>query len=74
MILTDYTMPRMNGDELVGHAVGDRPDLKILYMSGCADENGLIRSNLKPEGSPMLKKPFSPQKLMCTVRELLDSP
>ena len=74
MILTDYAMPRMNGDELVGHAVGDRPDLKILYMSGCADENGLIRSNLKPEGSPMLKKPFSPQKLMCTVRELLDSP
>ncbi len=74
MILTDYTMPRMNGDELVGHAVEDQPDLKILYMSGCTDENGLALSNLKPEGSPLLKKPFSPQKLMCTVRGLLDAP
>jgi len=74
MILTDYTMPRMNGDELVGHAVEDRPDLKILYMSGCTNENRLNLSNLKPEGSPLLKKPFSPQKLMCTVRGLLDAP
>jgi PAS domain S-box-containing protein len=74
MILTDYTMPRMNGDELVGHAVEDRPDLKVLYMSGCIGENRLILGNLKPEGSPLLKKPFSPQKLMCTVRGLLDAP
>ena len=74
MILTDYTMPRMNGDEFVGHAVEDRPDLKILYMSGCTNKNRLNLSNLKPEGSPLLKKPFSPQKLMCTVRGLLDAP
>lgn len=74
MILTDYTMPRMNGAEFVGHAVEDRPDLKILYMSGCIDENGLPLGSLKPEGSPLLKKPFSPQKLMCTVRGLLDAP
>ncbi|MDP7740240.1 MAG: ATP-binding protein [Lentisphaeria bacterium] len=74
MILTDYAMPRMNGNELAGHAVEDRPDLKILYMSGCIDENGSVLGNLKPEGSPLLKKPFSPQKLMCTVRQLLDAP
>jgi two-component system cell cycle sensor histidine kinase/response regulator CckA len=73
MILTDFVMPNMNGDELAERVCQDRPDIKVLYMSGYANEDRLKSENLKPVGSIVLKKPFSPQALMGTVHQLLDA-
>ena len=54
LLLTDYTMPRMTGAELIDKAREVRPDLKAILASGFASI---------PEGKvldvPRLAKPFS---------------
>jgi CheY-like chemotaxis protein len=36
LLITDYLMPVMTGDELVGRARAMRPDLKVLVLTGHA--------------------------------------
>lgn len=65
LVLTDITMPGMNGKEMVRRI--DRkvlPDLKVLYMSGYSE-------NAEP-GLDLLEKPFTSADLLRRVREALD--
>ena len=65
LVLTDITMPGMNGKEMVKRI--DRrqqPDLKVLYMSGYSE-------NLEP-GLDFLEKPFTSADLLKRVRAALD--
>ena len=67
LVLTDVTMPGMNGKEMVKRI--DRvqqPDLKVLYMSGYIE-------NLEP-GLEFLEKPFTSADLLKRVRAVLDAP
>lgn len=68
LLLTDVIMPgRMNGRELAKTLRQQRPEIKILYMSGYTD-HGI------PEGDAMLlQKPFTPQALLRRVHQILDS-
>jgi PAS domain S-box-containing protein len=54
LLLTDYTMPKMTGAELIDKARETRPDLKVIIASGFASvpEGKVI-------GVPRLAKPFS---------------
>jgi two-component system cell cycle sensor histidine kinase/response regulator CckA len=61
LVLTDITMPGMNGTEMVKRI--DRrqqPDLRVLYMSGYTD-------NLEA-GMDFLEKPFTSADLLKRVR------
>ena len=61
LVLTDITMPVMNGKEMVKRI--DRrkqPDLKVLYMSGYSE-------NMEP-GLDLLEKPFTSADLLKRVR------
>jgi two-component system cell cycle sensor histidine kinase/response regulator CckA len=40
-LLTDVIMPKMNGRELAARLLKARPEVKVLYVSGCAD--GIVR-------------------------------
>src|SRR6266511_62607 len=59
LILTDMTMPGMNGKEMVKRI--QRPDLKVLYMSGYSQ-------NFEP-GLNLLEKPFTSAELLRRVRQ-----
>jgi PAS domain S-box-containing protein len=73
LLLTDVVMPQMSGRE-VGMLLGAvRPKLKVLYLSGYADESIVHRGVLEP-GLAFLQKPFSPESLARKVREMLDAP
>jgi CheY-like chemotaxis protein len=65
LLLSDVTMPRMKGPELAGLLVAERPDTRVLYMSGYNEESFAE--------SLCLQKPFSPQKLAGAVRSILDA-
>ena len=75
--LTDVMMPRLNGVELAGRLTRQRPDTKVLYMSGFAvvgaQTEQLSGPGLQP-GDPILPKPFSTEALTRKVREVLDRP
>jgi DNA-binding response OmpR family regulator len=61
LVLTDITMPGMNGKEMVKRIDREQhPDLKVLYMSGYIE-------NLEP-GLDFLEKPFTSAILLDRVR------
>jgi two-component system, cell cycle sensor histidine kinase and response regulator CckA len=69
LMITDVTMPRMNGRRLVEHMREARPAMKILVMSGYADDEKVRMGFLESE--LFVQKPFSLQVLNARVRELL---
>lgn len=72
LLLTDVVMPDMNGLELANRLAKERPDLKVLYMSGYTD--GIVaQHNLAHDNLNFLAKPFSRDQLARTVRGILDS-
>jgi CheY-like chemotaxis protein len=62
----------MGGRELAEHLVGQRPDLRILFMSGHTEDPDLQRGQMGA-GAAFVHKPFSPLALARKVRQLLDS-
>jgi CheY-like chemotaxis protein len=77
LLLTDVVMPRLNGVELAGRLTRQRPDTKVLYMSGFAvvgaQHELLSGPGLEP-GDPILPKPFNAESLTRKVREILTAP
>jgi two-component system cell cycle sensor histidine kinase/response regulator CckA len=71
LLLTDVVMPRMGGRELAVRAAALRPDMKVLYMSGYANDDILTRGILTDEVT-LLQKPITPSNLARKVREVLD--
>jgi YesN/AraC family two-component response regulator len=71
LLLTDVVMPGMNGRELALHVKTIKPGLNILFMSGYLDDVGL-GAGLDTGRTGFLQKPFTPDQLAKTVREVLD--
>jgi len=72
LLLTDVVMPGMGGREVAQHLSAIKPDLRTLFMSGYLDDIGIMEG--QEEGmSSFLQKPFTPEMLARTVRNLLDS-
>ena len=70
LLLTDVVMPEMNGPELAKSLSPLRPDMKVLYMTGYA-ENGIVDRHEVPADVNLLRKPFTPDSLNRRVREIL---
>jgi PAS domain S-box-containing protein len=73
MLLTDVIMPGLSGPELSRQLLGQRPDMRVLYVSGYPDETMASEGILDP-GASFLQKPFTPDTLARKVREVLDAP
>ncbi|HEX2736106.1 MAG TPA: response regulator [Polyangiaceae bacterium] len=72
LLLTDVVMPQINGRELAAKLSQMRPDMKILYMSGYA-ENAIIQDGVLGADIAYLQKPLVPDALGRRVREVLDA-
>ncbi|MCA9996660.1 MAG: response regulator, partial [Anaerolineales bacterium] len=71
LLLTDVIMPGMNGRELAESLRASRPDIKILYMSGYTRD--VLAQNLNLDRPVrLLRKPFTPEELINSVRDVLD--
>ncbi len=69
LLITDYSMPRMTGAELVTAARGLRPGLPVLIATGYLE---------LPEGvdasAPRLGKPYQQDQLRTEIEKLLGAP
>jgi two-component system, cell cycle sensor histidine kinase and response regulator CckA len=66
LLISDVVMPTMDGPTLVQHARKTFPDLKIIFMSGYAEEQ--LRKSIDVPDVAFLAKPFSVQELSDKVR------
>ena len=70
IVVTDVVMPGMDGPTWVRKAQETRPDLKIVFVSGYA-EDSFSENQATIPNSTFLPKPFSLNDLTITVRQLL---
>ncbi len=71
LMLSDVVMPEMTGPELVERLRERWPGLRVLLISGHADDALESRGGL-PAGIPFLAKPFGNDVLLRRIREVLD--
>ena len=72
LLITDVVMPHMSGLELVERLSAARPALRVLLVSGYADD-AVLRHGRGAESWPFLQKPFPPDALLRKAREVLDA-
>jgi PAS domain S-box-containing protein len=70
MLITDVVMPGLGGRELVGRLKIMSPRLPVLFVSGYTEE-GVRKQGVLEPGAAYLEKPFTPEKLLRKVREVL---
>ena len=70
LLLTDVIMPGMSGKELAERLRSERPDMKVLFMSGYT-QNIIIQKGVLPADIHYIQKPFSTEGLARKVRESL---
>ncbi len=70
LVVSDVVMPEMDGPTLLGELRKRYPDLKVVFVSGYAED--AFRRNL-PEGEEFnfLPKPFSLKKFVETVKDVI---
>ena len=72
LVVTDVVMPEMGAGQLVDQLLLDRPQLKVLYISGYTNDEVTRRGVSRGEAA-FIQKPFTSEELMRRVREVLDA-
>lgn len=70
LVISDVVMPKMNGREFADCLLRVRPNTKLLFVSGYADDV-VLHTGLSTQAMPFLQKPFSLKQLGSKVNELL---
>ena len=71
LVLLDAVMPRLNGHEVYRRIRAENPEVKVVFCTGYDPETAqstfIMKENLR-----LVQKPFGPDTLLCTLREVLD--
>ncbi|MDR3726836.1 MAG: PAS domain S-box protein [Terracidiphilus sp.] len=73
LLVSDIIMPGLTGPEVVTQLLVTHPNLRVIFMSGYTDDLLTRFGNFGPD-TVLLQKPFSPETLLATVRQVLDAP
>jgi PAS domain S-box-containing protein len=74
LLVTDVGLPGgMNGRQLADAALVRRPGLKVLFITGYAENAVIGEGRLKP-GMHILTKPFSMETLAARIKEIIGAP
>jgi two-component system cell cycle sensor histidine kinase/response regulator CckA len=69
LVLSDVVMPGMDGPTMVRHMRAKMPGLRVLFMSGHAEEQ--LRRELDIKNAQFLAKPFSVLQISAKVGQVL---
>ncbi|EQB12726.1 PAS domain-containing protein [Sphingobium lactosutens] len=73
LLISDVGLPGMNGRQLADILRADRPDLRILFITGYA-ERATVRSEFLGQGMEMIAKPFAIDVLSAKIRDMIEAP
>ncbi len=68
VLLTDITMPGMNGAEVADRVSAIRPGIRVVFMSGHA-QPFLTQQGQLPSGVYLVEKPFTKAALLDAVTD-----
>ena len=71
LLVTDVGLPGLNGRQLADAARTTRPGLKVLFMTGYA-ENAAIASGFLEAGMELITKPFPIEALASRIRSMVE--
>lgn len=71
VLLTDWIMPEMGGPEIAERLREERPELRVVFMSGYAEAEAVL-DQLERGGAAFLPKPFSAADLARLMRHVLE--
>lgn len=70
LMISDVVMPEMDGPSLLKHVRKQMPDLKVIFVSGYAEES--VRRDIEDDQSvDFLPKPYSLDQINSKVKEVL---
>ena len=69
LCISDIVMPKIGGREAYEEMRKIRPDLRAIFMSGCAPD---MVKEIIDSGLDFISKPISPSDFLRKVREVLD--
>ncbi|MHB1012870.1 MAG: response regulator [Desulfobacteria bacterium] len=70
LMLTDIVMPEMSGVELADLMEREHPDIRILFMTGYAEE-GVVNEGVPEKRRECIGKPFTQEQITKRVRRIL---
>ena len=70
LLLTDIVMPEMSGVELADRLERERPDMRILFMTGYAEEV-VVNEGILGKHRECIGKPFTQEQITKRVRKIL---
>ena len=70
LLVTDVILPKQSGKEVALRLVKERPDLKVLFMSGYT-ENSIVHHGVLEEGINFIQKPFANQVFIQKISTIL---
>ena len=74
LLVTDVGLPGgLNGRQVADAARATRPDLKVLFITGYAENAAVGNGHLEP-GMHLLTKPFAMEVLAGRIRDLINNP
>lgn len=71
LLVTDIGLPGLNGRQVADQARETRPDLKILFMTGYA-ENAMASKGFLGTNMALITKPFTMEALTTRIREIIE--
>ncbi len=71
LLVTDVILPGKSGPMLARQVRGEAPGIRVLFMSGYADDR-IEALGDREQKTPFLPKPFTPTLLARKIREVLD--
>ena len=73
LLITDVGLPGgLNGRQVADAARTTRPDLKVLFITGYA-ENAVVRNGRLDRGMHIMAKPFQMEALAAKIREIIEA-
>ena len=72
LVLADVVLPGISGGEFAARLAEVAPGLPVIFMSGYGSHE-LEQRGFAPGADVYLQKPFSTERLLQRVREVLDT-
>ncbi|CAH58056.1 response regulator [Ehrlichia ruminantium] len=73
IVISDVVMPKISGPEIIDQILKIQPNIKVIFISGYAEEVFNKHSNIDASKINFLSKPFTLKQLTEKVSEILGS-